>query len=586
MKEPMPHDAPAWESLPPSYPVWAQAFTQRIIHASAAPAPPPEPHLPTTLREGEPPYAQVDQGLAPLDERLIQRIWHHQQVKEEMLTESGRRLRVLDPGRWNHGPGPDFMKAELSLDGHPVRGDVEIHLDASGWRDHRHEADFAYNTVVLHVFLRNDDQRRFDRLHNGQKLERLCLETQLFPDLEAIRATMTGEESDADPELPSNSPAADKDTTESTAAKQPLPEPPEIKACRSAVAKLDDRVLDQFLQMASKERLEAKVARLERYGQAGDAAPDVWMEQALYQAIVTHLGQGATRTLYYLLARRAPLAELRDMVGHLHGSARIGALQAVLLHVAGLMPPDAAEQAHDDAARAYVQQLRQHWSALAPYYSDRLIPPTSRWFGNVRPGNFPTRQIAGLAVLIDRWITNAKTLTGAFRQQLPLMPDGRCPTLKTSEARKLIKAITTWLEVEAPRDFWASRYTLKARPAAAPMKLIGPARAGMMAFNALLPGMLMLGRHDSSPSGQATVKLAQRLYAAWPALPETRITRHMRWRLFGDTPRARDMLVGEARMQALYQIFADCCDNESPLGRPCGLSGASAPNAASHCKTA
>jgi hypothetical protein len=35
----------------------------------------------------------------------------------------------------------------------------------------------------------------------------------------------------------------------------------------------------------------------------------------------------------------------------------------------------------------------------------------------------------------------------------------------------------------------------------------------------------------------------------------------MRRRLFGDDPRAKDLLATEARQQALFFLFNDCCNN-------------------------
>jgi len=69
-----------------------------------------------------------------------------------MHTRDGDAYRVLYPGRPADGPGPDFRDAVLlSRDGERIRGDVEIHVRASGWSAHGHDRDPRYNGVVFHV---------------------------------------------------------------------------------------------------------------------------------------------------------------------------------------------------------------------------------------------------------------------------------------------------------------------------------------------------------------------------------------------------------------------------------------------------
>src|SRR6266705_2887028 len=79
--------------------------------------------------------------------------WETRAYPPTALVDSrGRRLQVVFPGRRWGGPGPDFRGAVLALaDGTLLRGDVEVHLRASGWAAHRHADDPAYANVVLHV---------------------------------------------------------------------------------------------------------------------------------------------------------------------------------------------------------------------------------------------------------------------------------------------------------------------------------------------------------------------------------------------------------------------------------------------------
>ena len=90
-----------------------------------------------------------------IPERLLARLWQTRAQRRSLSTADGRRVRVLYPGRRNGGPGPDFKDAMIQVEeAPPQRGDVEVHLTDSGWREHGHHEDPNYNNVVLHVVMR------------------------------------------------------------------------------------------------------------------------------------------------------------------------------------------------------------------------------------------------------------------------------------------------------------------------------------------------------------------------------------------------------------------------------------------------
>ena len=63
---------------------------------------------------------------------------------------------MLAPGIRNSDSGPDFSGARIKIDNLEWRGSVEIHIHASGWIDHKHSSDEAYEKVILHVVWEND----------------------------------------------------------------------------------------------------------------------------------------------------------------------------------------------------------------------------------------------------------------------------------------------------------------------------------------------------------------------------------------------------------------------------------------------
>ena len=90
-------------------------------------------------------------------EQLLQYVWQHRLWRsEDMVTNDGRPVRVLDPGLLNTDAGPDFFNAKVEIDGRLWVGNVEIHVRASDWRRHGHDQDRAYDNVILHVVSKDD----------------------------------------------------------------------------------------------------------------------------------------------------------------------------------------------------------------------------------------------------------------------------------------------------------------------------------------------------------------------------------------------------------------------------------------------
>lgn len=87
-------------------------------------------------------------------EKQVQRIWAARAFRlNGLVTRSGKRIEVLDPGRWNFQEGPDFRDAILEFDGRRKHGDVEIHLHERDWLRHGHHEDPNFSNVILHVVL-------------------------------------------------------------------------------------------------------------------------------------------------------------------------------------------------------------------------------------------------------------------------------------------------------------------------------------------------------------------------------------------------------------------------------------------------
>lgn len=125
-------------------------------------------------------------GAFSFPEKLLQKIWLRGDFNRAgARSNTGARVRIMHPGKWNLLGGPDFQSARLRFDEGPeVIGDVEVHLRAVDWDAHGHADDPAYDRVVLHVVLFLPGADRVTRGVGGREIPVLALLPLLHHDLE------------------------------------------------------------------------------------------------------------------------------------------------------------------------------------------------------------------------------------------------------------------------------------------------------------------------------------------------------------------------------------------------------------------
>ena len=274
-------------------------------------------------------------------EEAVVRLWQNaDRLASGLVTQDGRRLKVLYPGRRSSTAGPDFQDCVLSTDsGDIVVGDVEVHVTAGGWTAHGHHVDSNYNGVVLHVVLAPTG------------LSTTTLESHAEAPIAAIGAVSQNEESDAE---------------------LVLEKAEEIRAS----------TLQEKLDRAGDDRFRSKADGYVMELEEGDA------EQVLYAGIVEALGYSANRKPFAALAANVPMAMLRALHDE-QGTTRLLAIRAMLVSASGLM--SSVSPADAERFRAVLKDLPLVAKIAEQWKSFR-----------VRPSNHPLRRIEGAAVLIDR----------------------------------------------------------------------------------------------------------------------------------------------------------------------------------------
>ncbi len=279
-------------------------------------------------------------------------------------TVSHGAVQVLDGGTWNRGAGPDFLRAEVEMNGQRLRGDIELALSVADWEVAGCGDDPQFQDVILLVvftlppagcFVRNASYREIPVLYLPEERWRgLCGCSHPLAGLELSPAPLEG-----------------------------MP--------------LGDVV--SLMQAAAARRVEHKRFLFRsRVAVVGES-------QAWFESLASTLGYSANKRAMGVLARRAPLVELGDEP------------EAVLFGVAGFLMPVLPERAGEDS-RTYHRYVWDAWWPLRARLGlgeQRSIP----WCMSAgRPLNHPHRRVAALALAASRWGEIEPRLNAAGAEKL------------------------------------------------------------------------------------------------------------------------------------------------------------------------
>lgn len=272
------------------------------------------------------------------------RLWR----SEDMVTNTGKKVRVVDPGLLNTDAGPDFFNAKIEIDGHMWVGNVEMHYRATDWKRHRHDSDKAYDSVILHVVAKDDAPVRRT---NGELIPQLVLE--VSPQFNADYASLVG----ATIEVP----------------------------CATKIKQVPHLTIVEWVEGLAFERLHGKV---ERIHQLLDSFNGSW-EDVCYVTLARNFGFGINNDAFDRLARRTPL---RLLGKH---SDSVLQIEALLFGQAGML--DAQKPGMD----SYYNQLCTEYAFLSNKFQLTPMEKESWKLFRIRPQNFPYRRIAMLAQFIE-----------------------------------------------------------------------------------------------------------------------------------------------------------------------------------------
>jgi hypothetical protein len=452
-------------------------------------------------------FREIDETYNPdldkIDEAFVQKLWHEQRFFDTNMEAIDRRaIRVLKPGVWNHNEGPDFMHAEIEIDGKLYVGDVEIHVRSSEWYAHKHHLNSRYNRVILHAVFFNDDFNLRTRLQNGRRI----------PTLELLKwiAVNTGDL---------------YDDVQGTATEDGI--------CRVTGNQLNIPVLKSVFESLGRERFLEKAESMRLLRTRLD------FEQLLYEGIMEALGYARNSKALRELAQHVRFTDL-DQKSELE-------IQAILFGVAGLLPsqrekPVPTEVTNDPSILA----LEELW--LASGYAE--LPPRmteARWSFTSRPFNHPTRRIAAMSQLIHQ-------CQGSLMMYfLPV-----CEKAASEDTPKALQTIGKELRallMLEPTGYWETHSNFGTGGARKAV-LIGNARAVDIIINKILPVAYIWAVEAGSQKLQEAVL---RLYSVAPKSSGNKIISEIDKQIFTETQQMRHLKPTGKIEQGIIRLYKNYC---------------------------
>jgi hypothetical protein len=282
-----------------------------------------------------------------MTEEFLYYIWKYSLFeKNNLIADTGDKIEILKPGERNTNSGPDFLNVSIKIGSTKWAGNLEIHINSSDWSKHKHNEDKAYDNVILHAVLIND---QVTKRTNGEIIPTLELKFNKYLYNNYSR-------------LISN--------------EQWIP-------CQIEIKKVDEFYIDYWLNVLLADRLELKASSI--YNTLKVTMND-W-EETFYIHLARNFGFNLNSVPFEMLAKSLPIKYLSKHKNNLYQ------IEALLFGQAGFLNDNILFDSYYEKLRREYFYLRKKLQ-LNPL--DRHI-----WkFLRLRPGNFPTVRIAQFAVLI------------------------------------------------------------------------------------------------------------------------------------------------------------------------------------------
>jgi len=280
-----------------------------------------------------------------MQERLLHFIWQNKLFNTKNLkTIDGNNIEIIDFGKYNKDGGPDFWHAKIKIDDVILVGNIELHINSSDWKKHKHHHDKKYDTVILHVVYNNDDNF----------LDIATLE------LNGLVSTIL------------------LDKYEMMMHNQ------EVLICNNLVNEVDNFTIENWKERLVIERLERKSNDILNKLKLNN---NDW-EKTCYQLLGKYFGSHINKEPFELLTQ---LLDYKILLKH---QDNLFQMEALLFGVAGFLNKDFVE--------IYPRELKQEYRFLKQKYDLKEVREHHWQLMRIRPISFPPIRIAWFAQILQK----------------------------------------------------------------------------------------------------------------------------------------------------------------------------------------
>ena len=299
-----------------------------------------------------------------IPEHFLHTVWQEQRsfLRGDLRLADGSPVSILHAGDFNdHRGGPDFLNAQIAIDGLALSGDVELHREVRHWSDHSHDDDDRYSKVVLHVVLESGEDA-----NEHLQVPTLVLRDNLAVTNELLWKQLFEKLYDRAPELkcfPHN---------------LLLP----IKQKHKVVERFGEARLDELISRYYAATLEE------------------W-EQKVYVGLLDALGYSQNRKAFKDLAEILTPATIRKALAEFKDADPQLTMEALFFGTAGLLEQPSNELS--TGSNEHLIDLHSRWQSIQLAVDIPMTLSISDWaFFRIRPLNSPHRRVAAAAVLASK----------------------------------------------------------------------------------------------------------------------------------------------------------------------------------------